>query len=191
MAAEETQEKGRRGVATVKRWLEATTFIELPWNAYERTAMCTVPLLKGKKVFDLAGHFLGNQSRPVVVENKSYSSDGGQYSQYQEFLATAYSATARSLRDVGDTEHEFIWVTSHPFKLPKWSVLETPEEVQSALDAYPACLGEGHAVDPELVRTVASRVWVLVMNSKQESISLTAQELQKVFTVLPRKESTL
>lgn len=153
--------------------------------------MCTVPLLDGKKVFDLAGQFLGSQSRPVVVENKSYSSDGGQYTQYQEFLATAYSATARALRDVGDTGHEFIWVTSHPFKLPKWSVLDSPQEVHEALAAFPKCLGEGHVVDSELVRTVASRVWVLVMNSKQESISLTAKELQQVFTVLPRKESTL
>lgn len=190
MAAEETQEKGRRGVALAKRWLEATTFIELPWNVYEKTAMCTVPLLEGKKIFDLRGQFLGPLARPVLIENKSYSAENNQYPQYQEFLAIAYSATAKRIEDQADTEEEFIWVTSHPFKLSKWAGLESYEAMAEAVAAFPQHLG-GRPVDDDLIRKVCGRVWVLVMNPKQEQLSLTHDELQLVNTVLRRKESTL
>jgi hypothetical protein len=43
----------------MKRWLESTTYLELPFNAYEHTAVCTEVRLDGeKKVFDLSGFFL-------------------------------------------------------------------------------------------------------------------------------------
>lgn len=192
MPAEATQEQGRRGVALVKRWLEATTYVELPWNAYENPSWCEIDLLGGGvKRFDLAGYFLTGDRQPVVVENKSYNSDGGQYTQFQEFLAHAYSSTAHIAERRTDAGREFIWVTSHPFgPLNHWSKLESAEEIRIALQVKPEVL-DGRNIDEEMLRTVANRIWVLVMNKKQGSLSLTPRELGLVHVALKRKEPTL
>lgn len=190
MAAEATQEKGRRGVATTKRWLEATTYVELPFNAYEDEAMCELETLAGTKRFDMHGYLLFKKRRPVYVENKDYSSEADLYKQYLEFLAIAYSATAKRIQATSDQNAEFMWVTTHPFKAARWKKLATSEEVQIALKAHPEVLN-GAAVDDELVRTVASRIWVLVLNERQIEISLTHKEVMKVMGKLKRKEPTL
>lgn len=190
--AEATQEQGRRGVAITKRWLEATTFIELHWNAYEHESMCELEMLDGSiKRFDLAGLFLTGSKSPVVVENKSYTQVGDQPDQYLEFLAHAYSYSAKiKSSSRSDDKREFIWVTTHPFAQSNWMKLHEPDHIRSALQKYPALL-HGNAIDDELVRVVASRVWVLVFNPKQERLSLDADELSKVHTALKRKASTL
>ncbi|MFL1377340.1 hypothetical protein [Nocardiopsis protaetiae] len=190
MPAEATQEQGREGVARVQRWLEATTYLELPWNVYETPAMCEVEHLGGNKYFDMAGWFLGKNRREVYVENKNYTSDGGQYSQFQEFLAIAYSSTAKRLQSASDRKTEFIWVTSHPFNLSRWSKLATHEEIRKALNDKPEFLAD-KPIDDDLLRTISSRIWVLVMNQRQVDISLTQDELGKVLPILKRKVSTL
>lgn len=190
MSAEATQEKGRKGVARTKRWLEATTYLELLFNAYEDEAMCIVELLDGTKRFDMYGFFLGENRREVFVENKDYSSDSGLYTQFQEFLAVAYSATAKRMQTKPDRKTEFIWVTTHPFKPSRWSMLESPDEMRDALTAHPEVLG-GAAVDDDLLRLAASRIWVFVLNPRQIDISLTHAELGLVMPYLKRKEPTL
>lgn len=66
MADEESQELGREGVGMVKAWLESTTWLELPMNAYEDKHRCKVQYAPDKvKKFDLRGNFIG-QKRPEV-----------------------------------------------------------------------------------------------------------------------------
>lgn len=190
MPAEATQEQGRVGVARVQRWLEATTYLELPWNVYETPEMCQVQHLGGAKFFDMAGRFLGDNRREVFVENKNYTSDGGQYAEFQEFLAIAYSSTAKRLQSGLDRKSEFVWVTSHPFALGRWANLATHTEIRKALEDKPSFLG-GETIDEDLLRTVESRIWVLVMNHRQVDISLTQEELWQVLPILKRKVSTL
>ncbi|AZH79160.1 MULTISPECIES: hypothetical protein [Microbacterium] len=190
MSAEATQEKGRRGVAHTKRWLEATTFVELQFNAYEDEGMCELELLSGTKVFDMYGSMLGPNRRPVYVENKDDTNVSRLYSAYQEFLANAYSATARRIQVAKDQKAEFMWVSTHPFNQAGWGKLATPDEVKTALGKYPGVLG-ATTVDDELLRTVASRIWVLVMNHRQLDISLTHEEVQLVMGPLKRKVPTL
>lgn len=192
MPAEATQEQGRKGVETVKRWLEATTFIELQWNVYENSQYCSLLLLDGSvKRWDLAGAFLSKPRQKTYVENKDYSSAGDQANQFHEFLANCYSATARSIKEVGDIEAEFIWVTTHPFgPMSQWSQLATRDSVLAALDKHPSVLG-GDSVDVDLAAVVAARIWVLVFNKKQEKLSLEREELDKVLAALKRKDSTL
>lgn len=190
MSAEATQEKGRRGVAHTKRWLEATTFVELLFNAYEDDGMCELELLSGTKVFDMYGYMLGPDRRPVYVENKDDTNVSRLYSAYQEFLANAYSATARRIQVAKDQKAEFMWVSTHPFNQGGWGKLATSEEVKAALGKHPGVLG-GVAIDDELLRTVASRIWVLVMNQRQLEISLTHDEVQLVMGPLKRKVPTL
>lgn len=179
------------GVAQVQRWLEATTYLELPWNAYETPQMCQVQHLSGSKLFDLAGWFLGENRREVYIENKSHTTSGGnQYADFQEFLAIAYSSTAKQLQSGLDRKTEFIWVTSHPFNLSRWAKLATYSELHKALKDKPAFLGT-EAIDEDLARTVANRIWVLVMNHRQIEISLTQEEVWRVIPILKRKVSTL
>ncbi|TFC94397.1 hypothetical protein E3T28_15215 [Cryobacterium sinapicolor] len=191
MPAEQTQEQGRKGVALVQRWLESTTFLELNWNVYDNSAMCEVEHLGGVKYFDLAGSFLGANRREVFVENKNYSSDSGQYPHFQEFLAIAYSATAK-VKNAGrmDRATEFIWVTTHPFSIKRWASLASEAEIRLALVARPEFLGDTE-VDEDIVRVVAGRIWVLVMHEKQIDLSLTQQEVWQVLALLKRKEATL
>ena len=191
MPAEQTQEQGRSGVALAQRWLESTTFLELNWNVYDNSAMCEVEHLGGVKYFDLAGSFLGDNRREVFVENKNYSSDSGLYQHFQEFLAIAYSATAKvKMAGRMDRKTEFIWVTTHPFSLRRWATLASEEEVRLALAARPEFL-DGNAVDDDIVRTISARIWVLVMHEKQIDLSLTQEEVWQVLALLKRKEATL
>lgn len=190
MAAEATQEKGRRGVAHTKRWLEATTYVELQFNAYEDEGMCELELLSGTKIFDMFGFMLGKERRPVYVENKDDTNVSRLYAAYQDFIANAYSATAKRIQTTRDQKAEFMWVSTHPFNQREWANLTTPEEVKAALDKHPEVLG-GAAVDDDLVRTVAERIWVLVMSQRQLEISLTHDEVLLVMPALRRKEPTL
>lgn len=190
MSAEATQEQGRRSVARTKRWLEATTYVELPFNVYENDALCEIELLEGTKRFDMYGFMLGDNRREVYVENKDYSAERDQYRQFQEFLATAYSATARRLKSASDRKTEFMWVTTHPFKMSRWSGLGSHTEMNDALARNTHLLG-GSAVDEALARLVASRVWVLVVNQRQVEISLTHEEVGQVLTMLGRKKPSL
>lgn len=187
MVAEAAQFKGLEGVLAVKRWLESTTHLEFPFNAYEDEVQCTLMRLDGqKKRYDLCGRFLGDDRRPVVVESKRYSSVGHQADDYTEYLANAYSTTAQDIKTVGDTRREYFWVTTHPFSQNKWPKLTSHTEVAAALEAHPKALN-GNPVNQELLRLVASRLWLLVMHERQEDLALTRDELQQVFTVLKRK----
>jgi hypothetical protein len=187
MVAESTHLQGMEGAYAVKRWLESTTYLELPFNAYEDEAQCALARLDGEiKRYDLSGYFLGDNRRPVVVESKSYTTVGHQAEEHKEHLANAYSTTAWDIKTVGDTKREYIWVTTHPFAQNKWPRLMSHQEINAALELHPKVLN-GEKIDEELVRVVASRLWLLVMHERQEQLALTRDELQHVFTVLKRK----
>lgn len=193
MTAEETQELGREGVAIIKRWLEATTFIELPFDAYHHKLDCVIPHLGAnkKKVFDLQGHFLIDKKSPIVVESKRYTTPGGQYKEFLHFLAIAYSSTVKEIEDLGGSrDRHFLWVTFHPFNLENWTALETREQMIKALELHPDYLDK-RGIDEDLIREVASRVMVLVFNPKQENLSLTRQELNIVRVHIDRKADSL
>jgi len=190
MSAEATQEKGRRGVAHTKRWLEATTHVELQFNAYEDEGMCELELLAGTKTFDMFGFMLGPNRRPVYVENKDDTNVSRLYSDYQAFLANAYSATAKRIQTTKDQKSEFMWVSTHPFNQAGWAKLATADEIKTALTKYSAVLG-GEPIDEDMVRLVAQRIWVLVMNHRQLDISLTHDEVMLVMPYLKRKAPTL
>lgn len=191
MTAEKTQELGRAGVAIIKRWLEATTFIELPFDAYNHTLDCTLPHLDGTKIFDLQGHFLTGQKDPVIVESKRYTSPGGQYKEFMHFLAIAYSSTVKEKESLGGYRNRhFLWVTFHPFNLDNWTALETRDHMVKALGQHQEYL-KGRTIEEDLVRDVASRVMVLVFNPKQENLSLSRDELKLVRVYLDRKAESL
>ncbi|WP_280373889.1 hypothetical protein [Nocardia wallacei] len=193
MPREASQEKGRIGARTAQRWLEATTFVELPWNSYHHEALCEIECLDDStKMFDLAGYFLTEERAPISVEVKNVDTESHLKEKFHEFLAVAYSSTARRLeKSRPDDKREFMWVSWHPFgPMNRWAKLTSAEEIELAVEEYPSLLG-GHAIDRSVVQTVSERIWLLTFNPKQETLSLDADELSRVMAALSRKRTTL
>lgn len=192
MPREQSQETGRAGVAVVKRWLEATTFLDFPHNSYHADFACRATCLDGTtKIFDLAGHFLVPPAEPVFVEVKSVTTDAHLREQFEQFVAIAYSATAHHLENFGDERRHYMWASWHPFgPMAKWAHLTTPAEIREAL-AHNEALLAGREPDEDLVRLVADRLWVLTFNPKQEQLSLKPQEILEVRAALKRTGSLL
>lgn len=192
MPGEQSHQGGQDAVLFTKRWLESSTYIELPWNAYYSAAMCQVRCLDGsKKGFDLGGLFLDDKGF-IYVENKGVTTSGDQHQEYRKFLAIAYSSTAQNIKEGADRRATYIWVTTYPFvrALRDWKALETHGAIKAALKEFPQLLG-GESIDEDLLRLVASRVWVLLLNRKQSRLFLTADEVTRVHGVLNRKDGGL
>jgi hypothetical protein len=184
----EAQHKaGEEGLELTKRWLESTTWIELPFDCYSNQTVCTVRRLDGeKKVFDAFGYIFTDPHTPLFVENKAYNNVGNQPKDFWEFLANAYSTTAQAIADGHDAGYEFMWVTTHPFEQTAWPQLTTPDRIKEALEKDPDALG-GEEVSLSTLSLVSERLWVLVMHERQGRLMLTPGELSKVEGVLNRK----
>ena len=180
--AEANHEAGRIGAFNAKMWLEATTFLEIPFDSYNNAGTCTIECMNGLvKTFDLHGNFHKTQTskaRPVYVEAKAYSSSGGQGPEFEEFLAIAYSATARPIKILKvDKDAEFIWFTTHPFQVTKWSQLASRDEIKNALNTYPKYSEDGKGgVDESILDLVVNRIWLIVFSEKQLDITLNFEE---------------
>lgn len=185
--AEAAHEAGRKGVLLTKRWLESTTHMELPFDAYDWTSECSISCLDGTvKTFDLKG-WLFRTKAPIFVENKNYGTVGNQPTEFPDFLRTAYSATLAEMNRVKtDPRWEFMWVTTHPFSQTKWAKLTKRKQLRSALKDDPSVLG-GASIDEDMVSIVAERIWLLVLSPRQDELTLSPPELASVEKVLNRK----
>lgn len=189
MPAESVQQDGIDGVNLAKRWLESTTWIELPFNVYTNAPVCTLRRLDQQvKRYDLFGSILRNPPAPLYVEVKNYTTPSSkQPKEHWEFLANAYSITAQDLKDGTDGRREFMWITRHPFSQTDWADLTSAERIKDALTVHhPECLA-GEQLDADLLATVSQRLWLLVVHKRQEELTLTAQELAMVEGTLNRK----
>jgi len=117
-----------------------------------------------------------------LVESKFYRGTNGQGTMYRRFLAECYMAlkTHRFFCD------HFMWITWAPFLVDSWSDLMTPEYVErGVLESKERVFGElrdGEAyedlIEPELLRAVASRLWIIVLSDKQEKhLTMTLEHL--------------
>lgn len=177
---EAAQESGRRGVFNTKTWLESTTHIQLPFDVYSFTSQCAVTCLNDKvEAFDLYG-LISTRGVPLYVENKAYTAVGNQPKSFDEFLAIAYSATAKEIQRVGDWKAEFMWVTTHPFSQTVWPTLTTRERMAQALEDDDTDIINKTKVDDALLTLVSQRIWLLVLNDRQHELTLSASELHLV-----------
>ncbi|MEU4801197.1 hypothetical protein [Actinosynnema sp. NPDC023587] len=194
MSAEESQELGRRGVMRVKQYLESTTYLQMPWTAYDHGKLCLLQKLDGnKKQYDLSGFFLGDRRFPLYVESKKYTTPGGQGTAYDEYLANAYSITARAIKEDMDQEIEFMWITWHPFRLNHWTRLMDFDYIKEAVLKRPDVLGEidskppEEVVDENICRQVSRRLWMVVLTERQQELVLSPEEVKLAMTVLKRE----
>lgn len=187
MGKETSQRLGIEGVHEIKEWLEATTRFAFSYTVYDSEAMCTVMCANGDaKALDLEGSTTSTPKKPVAVECKKYSTPGGQTAEYRKFLAIAYSATVKTIEEKGqDWEREFMWVTFHPFAQKNWKNLLTLKYMRSCLDEH-ATLLDGRTIDDDLLATVASRIWVMVVQQRQINIRLKKDELAVINAALIR-----
>lgn len=191
MAAEETQELGREGAFLFKRWLESTTYFDLPWIVYNQNGMCEVRFAegpKGLKRFDLAGSWLQNPPIPVWVEGKRYTTDSGLKEMFLEMIAIAYAAY-RYKKKNGSTDggDQFIYATTHPFAVTSWTQLISTATIEEAYNKYPDIVGT-EAFDHDEAQIVRDRIWIIVWSERQEELSLKSEEIQSVWSLLKRKE---
>lgn len=187
LRAEAAHEQGRTGVFAAKTWLESTTYLSLGLDAYRFAPGCTVTCLDdSKQTFDLRGQIY-ERHHELFVEVKTYTVVGGQKKAYDDFLAIAYSATAKQMEDVGDPKAEFMWVTTYPFDQGKWLSLTSRERIKKALERDQSGILGGRALDEELLTTMSDRIWLLVLNERQHELTLTPSELSSVESVLQRK----
>jgi hypothetical protein len=187
--AEPIQKKGMDGADLAKRWLESTTWIELPFDVYSNAPVCTLRRLDGKvKRYDLFGSIHTSPPTPLYIESKGVDSVGGkQAKEFWEFLANAYSITAQDLKDGPDARREFWWVTRMPFSSTDWHDLTTAERIKTALEQHHPEVLNGESINADLLGTVSSRVEVFVVNKRQEDFMLTPEELALVESKLNRK----
>lgn len=186
---ERMHRKGEQGVQLARRILESTTWIELPFDSADNETVCTLKRLDDKdKAFDCFGFILRERKDLLYVEAKNYDSDGGkQAADYSEFLANAYSVTARDIEvDKLDARREFMWFTKHPFSLNKWPDLTSETAITDALGKHREAL-DGRAIDPRTLSLVSSRLWLIVAHEKQTDLALSAEELSRVEAMLNRK----
>jgi hypothetical protein len=166
--AEDSQEDGRIGVYRAKHWLESTTRVDVPWVVYEHSANVTITRPDGSiKKFDLGGYFRGGDLAgvPFFAEVKNYTTDGAQGTEYPKYLADCYCAVEQG---GVDRQFEYMWITWHPFSQTKWQKLCTWQEVRSAVEANDAYLN-GEPIDDERCRTVAKRLWLIVLSERQRT----------------------
>lgn len=189
VAGEEQHKAGEEGVYRAKRWLESTTRFDLRWTVYGGSAQTTATLLDGSSVsYDVAGYLLdeGHQAGPRVFgEVKSYSNAGDQYAAYRKYLAVSYSASRQARGTEHDPAMEFMWVTTHPFSLGKYTVLCSAAEVETACTEHSGLLGE-EGFDRGYAEMLAKRLWLLIVPLRVEEMMMSREFLGTI-----RAEATM
>ena len=176
---EAEHETGRDGVMRIRRLLEGTMRFRLPYDAYISGSRASLPMLVSgeKKQYDLQGNFFDDGDEPgpqIYVEVKSVKDAGNQASQFETFLAQAYSATLRARKDLGDDpENNFMWATTCPWKGTGFREVASKEAIEAAVKAAgPKVLPPGHEVDAQTVEALLDRCWVWVVSDRQEQMTL-------------------
>lgn len=183
VAGEQQHEAGRDGVRRVKRWLESTTRFSVPWDVYGSPNQTTVKLLSGEaKGYDIAGHLIGEEGAsgpPFYGEVKHYHSVSDQPTLYHEYLARSYSAARQATSKDHDPELEFMWVTWHPFSQGKFLELCGVDEIEEACGIHAEYLG-GEEFDSGFAAILARRLWLLIVNPRQEEMTMSRTFLGEV-----------
>jgi hypothetical protein len=144
--------------------------------------------LEDPPLLSLLGEAESIQQRGIEGKNaaKHYGAAGNQSAAFDLFLAQAYSATAKQWQELTDPKYHFFWVTWHPFgTVTNWSKLESEEQIKAALTTHSSLLS-GQAINPEVLRTVAGRIWLLVLHRKYKELTPAPGEIGRILLELGR-----
>ena len=182
---ETAQAKGADGARRAKRWLESTTRVNAQWVNPDPPA---VPKLTfswphgGQNFsFDLGGllKYGDFDGHVFFAESKNYAAPSDLSDHYSKFLAQCYVA---DLDKPGYCDH-FMWIAWSPHNITKWPELTTADYVREPVVKNRArVFGEGvdetqaeALVDADVVSEVASRLWLIILSEKQETLVISKE----------------
>ncbi len=189
MPGEAAHEAGRDGAIRAKRWLEATTRVDVHWVNPDAVAKLTFSWQDASSFsFDLGGVLHGGDvdGKEFFAEVKKYSNASDQGSLYESYLAKCYQA----YMSMPYRCDHFMWITWHPFSLGKWKDLCSVSEVASAVAKYSALVINGDEPDPHDLKAVADRLWMFVLSDRQESLVIEADYIDTVISLRRKRSST-
>ena len=175
VSGEATHAKGADGARRAKSWLGATTRVNAHWVNPQPVAVRKLTFYWVDRTsfsFDLGGVLIGGEyeAQEFLAVCKKYSKPQDQGTAYVDYLAKCYRASVTN----PDRCDNFMWITWAPFSVGKWDRLCSADEVEEAVKLHRArAVGDGAEVDPKLCRTVAERLWLIVLSDRQESLVIT------------------
>ena len=181
---ESAQAKGADGARRAKRWLESTTRANAQWVNPDPPAVSKLsfkwPHGGQNFSFDIAGYlrYETYDGQMFFAESKAYAAPGDLATHYSKFLAQCYVAF---LDKPGYCDH-FMWLAWSPHSITDWPHLTAAEYVRKHVIKHRARVfgvdGEAEAeglVDDDVVSAVASRLWLIVLSEKQETLVITRE----------------
>lgn len=179
--------KGADGARRAKRWLDSTTRVRSSWTNEDAVLASRLEFNwphggQQPYSFDVGGILSGGEydGHFFVVESKNYDDAHDQGFHYDDWVAKCY-LTRRDHYRLAD---HFMWITWHPFRLGKWKKLCSPEAVIDGLllprniERVFDTKNEEEArskIDQDLIVDVADRLWLIMLNEKQENLVITPQ----------------
>jgi hypothetical protein len=173
---------GDEGARRAKRWLESTTRVKTVWlNTDPRQAGRMTfkwPHNPENYSFDFSGLFHRGEINGdhFTGESKAYTNNNNhQSAEYRSFLAKCYCT---ELYDPSRFDH-YLFMTSHPFSVNDWSILDTPKYVtRCVLEERKRALGiddietARQHVQSATVESVAGKLFLLLMNKRDEQLQI-------------------
>jgi hypothetical protein len=186
MIGEALHEKGKDGARRAKLWLEATTRVSHSWLNTDagigERCQFKWPFGGRSFSFDIGGLLRGPDfdGHSFLAECKKYSTVGNQPVEYSEYLAKCYVA----YQDHPKWADHFMWITWHPFNINRWANLCSEETIEKGvIDQRQRVFGtddESQAkacIHGDVVKSVADRLWVVVLSDKQEKLVIPREHL--------------
>ena len=190
------QKIGEDGARRAKLWLDSTTRTMSTWSVYDRFGVPRLlyPWPEGGKAYsyDLGGLFYGGDlhQQSFMVECKKYSNDN-QGGHFDKFLAQSY-VTLMKYPQLAD---HLLWITWHPFRVTTWNDLASEPNIRAAVvSEKKRIFGDVSdadalaAIDPAIVTDLASRVWVIVLSDKQETLVLSRGDRAEILKLRALQE---
>ncbi|MEC4014922.1 hypothetical protein [Streptomyces sp. H27-D2] len=129
---------------------------------------------------DLGGLLCGDEfdNDIFMAECKKYSTPADQGTHYLSYLAKCYVMLSQQ----PEAAEHFMWITWCPFNVNDWNKLLTEGWVARAVEKHGKDIfgdvtsEEAESfTDPEVVKKVAERLWMIVLSDKQEALVITRE----------------
>lgn len=181
---ESAQAKGADGAQRAKRWLESTTRVNAQWVNPNPPAVAKLtfswPHGGQNFSFDLGGTLKYGEydGHEFFAESKNYAEPSDLPKHYSKFLAQCYVAYDK----MPSRADHFMWIAWSPHSITDWPKLTTSDYVRTHVlkhrervfgtddEAKAAAL-----VNEDVVSAVASRLWLVVLSQKQETLVISKE----------------
>ncbi len=193
---ESAQAKGADGAQRAKRWLESTTRVNAQWVNPNPPAVAKLTFAwphGGQNFsFDLGGTLKYGEydGQEFFAESKNYAEPSDLPKHYSKFLAQCYVAYDKM---PARADH-FMWIAWSPHSITDWPKLTTADYVRAhVLKHHERVFGTDNEataaplVNEDVVSAVASRLWLVVLSQKQETLVISKEHRSVIEAYETRK----